>query len=319
MNQKEERESIKANLKDNEKEFNYIDPIKYKIKEIPIYKEISFIDLNGNEKYKISNINENKLDVSNKKNTYVSSENYFKEINKLKKDEIYVSDVIGEYVGTKIIGTFTKEKAQKAGIEFEPQRYGYAGVENPLGRRFEGIVRYISPVYNKENEKIGYVSMALDHKHIREFTDTANPTGKNVKQNIPDATLGNYAFMWDYEGKNISHPRDYSIVGYDKKTGQRAMPWLSSDIAEKYYASKQDINEFLKNYPVFEEQSLNKKPNLKQLKEESSVGLDCRYLNFAPQCEGWMQVTENGGYGSFIINWSGVWKLTTAADSTTPS
>jgi hypothetical protein len=26
-----------------------------------------------------------------------------------------------------------------------------------------------------------------------------------------------------------------------------------------------------------------------------------------------MQLTQNGGYGSFIINWSGVWKLTTAA------
>ena len=98
-----------------------------------------------------------------------------------------------------------------------------------------------------------------------------------------------------------------------KNTGLKAMPWLSADIAEKYYASNQDINEFLKNYPIFEEQSLIKKPNLKQLKEQSSVGLDCRYLNFAPQCEGWMQVTQNGGYGSFEINWSGVWKLTTAA------
>ena len=53
--------------------------------------------------------------------------------------------------------------------------------------------------------------------------------------------------------------------------------------------------------------------NMKQLKELGNVGLDCRYLNFAPQCEGWMQVTQNGGYGSFVINWSGVWKLTTAA------
>jgi signal transduction histidine kinase len=69
----------------------------------------------------------------------------------------------------------------------------------------------------------------------------------------------------------------------------------------------------LKNYPTFEEQSLSKKPNLKQLKEDGKVALDCRYLNFAPQCEGWMQVTQNGGYGSFIINWSGVSKLTTAA------
>ena len=65
-----------------------------------------------------------------------------------------------------------------------------------------------------------------------------------------------------------------------------------------------DINEFLKDYPIFEEQSLSKKPNLKQLKEDGNVGLDCRYLNFAPQCQGWMQITENGGFGSFIINWS---------------
>ncbi|MDX9901028.1 MAG: HAMP domain-containing sensor histidine kinase [Aliarcobacter sp.] len=308
----EERDKKTANLIDNEKEFNFIDPINFSKKEIPIYKEITFFDLSGNEKYKVSSINEEKLNISDKKNTYVSSETYFNEISKLEKGEIYVSDVIGEYVGTKVIGTFTKEKALKAGIEFEPQKYGYAGLENPLGKRFEGIIRFITPVF-KNNEKIGYISMALDHKHIREFTDTANPTGINAKQNIPDATYGNYAFIWDYEGKSIVHPRDYSIVGYDKNTGMKVMPWLSADIAQKYYASNEEINDFLNNYPKFEEQSLSKKPNLKQLKEDGNVSLDCRYLNFAPQCEGWMQVTQNGGYGSFIINWSGVWKLTTAA------
>ena len=308
----EERDKKTANLIDNKKEFNFIDPINFSKKEIPIYKEITFFDLSGNEKYKVSSINEEKLNISDKKNTYVSSETYFNEISKSEKGEIYVSDVIGEYVGTKVIGTFTKEKALKAGIEFEPQKYGYAGLENPLGKRFEGIIRFITPVF-KNNEKIGYISMALDHKHIREFTDTANPTGINAKQNIPDATYGNYAFIWDYEGKSIVHPRDYSIVGYDKNTGMKVMPWLSADIAQKYYASNEEINDFLNNYPKFEEQSLNKKPNLKQLKEDGNVSLDCRYLNFAPQCEGWMQVTQNGGYGSFIINWSGVWKLTTAA------
>jgi signal transduction histidine kinase len=314
---KEEFKSIKrdkktATLKDNEKEFNYIDPINYKTKSIPIYKEISFFDLNGVEKYKVSSLNKEKVDVSNSKNTYVKAEKYFEEIKKLKQNEIYVSDVIGEYVGTKVIGTFTKEKAKKAGIEFEPNNYGYAGVENPLGKRFEGIVRFITPVY-KNGEKIGYISLALDHRHIQEYTNTVNPTNTSLKQNISDATLGNYAFMWDYEGKSIAHPRDYSILGYDKNTGERVMPWLSADLAEKYYQSNKNINEFLKDYPKFEEQSLNKKPNLKQLKEDGNVGLDCRYLNFAPQCEGWMQLTENGGYGSFIINWSNVWKLTTAA------
>ncbi|PZP15074.1 MAG: sensor histidine kinase [Aliarcobacter butzleri] len=307
-----ERDKKTANLKDNEKEFNYIDPIDFKTKSIPIYKEISFFDLQGNEKYKVSTINNQKVNVSDSKNTFIKAEKYFHEIQKLNKNEIYVSDVIGEYIGTKVIGLFTKEKAQKSGIEFEPEKYGYAGIENPLGKRFEGIIRFITPVY-KNDEKIGYISLALDHRHLQEFTDTVNPTNSNLKQNITDASLGNYAFIWDYEGKSIVHPRHYSIFGYDKNTGEKVMPWLSLDVAEKFYSSNQNINDFLKNYPKFEEQSLQKKPNLKQLKEDGNIGLDCRYLNFAPQCEGWMQLTQNGGYGSFIINWSNVWKLTTAA------
>ncbi|MFY9076012.1 sensor histidine kinase, partial [Malaciobacter mytili] len=306
------REKTNALLKDNEKEFNYTDPINLKRRVIPIYKEITYFDLKGQEIYKISQIDKKLKDISKKTNTYVNSEEYYKEIKKLKKEEIYVSDVIGESLKTKIIGRFTKESAKKAGIEFEPERYAYAGKENPVGKEFEGIVRFVTPVYKAE-KKVGYVSVALDHKHIMQFTDTVDPTGKNPVQDIADASVGNYAFMWDYEGKNISHARDYFIVGYDKQTGKKQMPWLSSDVAEKFYNSKKDINEFLKDYPQFEEQSLKKKPNIKQIKEEGNVGLDCRYLNFAPQCQGWMQVTENGGYGSFIIYWSKVWKLTTAA------
>ncbi|PKI79675.1 two-component sensor histidine kinase, partial [Malaciobacter halophilus] len=188
----------------------------------------------------------------------------------------------------------------------------YAGKENPNGKRFEGIIRFVTPVY-KDDKKVGYVSLALDHEHIMQFTDTVNPTGKNPLQDIADASVGNYAFMWDYEGKNISHPRDHSIVGYNPETGKQTMPWLSLDVAKKYYASNKEINEFLEDYPTFEEQSLKKKPNMKQLIEDGNVNIDCRYLNFAPQCQGWMQVTKNGGYGSFIIYWSDIWKLSTAA------
>ena len=306
------REKSSANLIDNDKEFNFIDPIEFEKKSIPIYKEISFFDLNGNEKYKVSSIDKNLKNVSNQKNTYLTAETYFEEIQKLSKDDIYVSEVIGEYVPTKIIGVFTKEKANKAGIEFNPENHAYAGKENPVGKKFEGIVRFIKPVY-KNSKKIGYVSLALDHEHIMQFTDTVTPVSKNPNANITDASEGNYAFMWDYEGKNISHVRDYFISGYDKNTGKRAMPWLSKDVADKFYESNLEINEFLKDYPIYEEQSLKKKPNIRQLKELGNIGLDCRYLNFAPQCDGWMQVTQNGGFGSFVIFWSGVWKLTTAA------
>ncbi|PHO17604.1 two-component sensor histidine kinase, partial [Malaciobacter molluscorum LMG 25693] len=302
----------KTSLKDNQKEFNYIDPKKLNKIKIPIYKEVSFFDLNGKEIYKKTQINPKLLDISKKKNTYINSEDYFYQIKNLKKNEIYVSDVIGQSVNSKIIGIFTKQKAKEVNIKFEPEKYAYAGKENPLGKKFQGIIRFITPVF-KNSKKIGYLSLALDHEHIMQFTDTVNPIDKNPLQDISDASDGNYAFMWNYEGKNISHPRDYFIYGYDPKTGKPQMPWLSKDVANKYYKSKKQINEFLKTYPKYENQSLKKQPNIKQIKENGNLGLDCRYLNFAPQCKGWMEVTQNGGFGSFLIHWSNVWKLTTAA------
>ena len=310
---KKEQKSIQANLKDNANEFNINQPKTIQYKQIPLYKEIQYIDLDGNEIYKTSFVNKQKINIKNKKDTYCKAESYFAELQKLKKGEIYVSNVIGEYVKSGLIGTFSKEKAKKMNIEFAPEKNAYAGKENPNGKRFEGIIRFATPVV-KNGKKVGYVSFALDHRHIMEFTDSFDPIPQNTKQAIADASSGNYAFMWDNQGRNISHARDYFIVGYDKNTGNQVPGWLSLDIAEKFKQSKQkSLNDFLKLYPKFENQSLQKKPNLSQLKNKGEVGLDCRYLNFAPQCKGWMQLTQEGGYGSFIILWSGVWKLTTAA------
>lgn len=304
---------VEANLKDNEKEFNLniIPTLKYK--NIPLYKEIQYIDLSGKEIFKTSTLSKRKINIKNQKDTYLKAENYFDELKNLQKGDIYVSHVIGEYVKSGLIGTFTKEKAKKMNIDFDPQNNAYAGKENPVGKRFEGIVRFATPVY-KNNKKVGYVAFALDHRHIMEFTDSFDPLPQNTKQDIADAGSGNYAFMWDSKGRNISHARDYFIVGYDKNTGKQVPGWISADIAERFQQSrKKDLNEFLKEYPTFQKQSLKKKPNIAQLKELGEIGLDCRYLNFAPQCQGWMQLTQEGGYGSFVIFWSGVWKLSTAA------
>ena len=51
---------------------------------------------------------------------------------------------------------------------------------------------------------------------------------------------------------------------------------------------------------------------MRQLKS-GNIPLDCRYLDFAPQCEGWQQINSSGGHGSFLIYWSNIWKLATAA------
>jgi len=306
-------EKSSSSLKDNAKEYNanYLPNIHYK--KTPLYKEIQFIDLNGQEIYKSSSINKQKNNISKKSNTYCNAEDYFTKVSKLNNGEIYVSNVIGEYVSSGLIGTFTKAKAKKMNIDFIPQNHAYAGKENPLGKRFEGIIRFATPIF-KNNKKIGYVAFALDHRHIMEFTDSLDPLVQNTKQDISDASSGNYAFMWDNKGRNISHARDYFIVGYDKKTGKQVPGWMSLDVANKFKSSaSKDLNSFLENYPQFENQSLKKKPNIAQLKNKGEIGLDCRYLNFAPQCKGWMDLTEKGGYGSFVIFWSGVWKLTTAA------
>ncbi|NQY21594.1 MAG: HAMP domain-containing histidine kinase, partial [Campylobacteraceae bacterium] len=307
-----EKDIEKAYLFANEKEFNYTNPIKFEKKKISIYKEIVYFNLKGKEMYKVSSINKNLKDISKKNNTYINSETYYNKIQNLKKGEIYVSSVIGENVKTSLIGMFTKEKAKKMSSPFAPALNAYAGVENPNGVKFEGIIRFITPVFKNE-KKIGFISLALDHEHIMQFTDTVDPMDINHKQNIADASKGNYAFMWDNKGRNISHARDYFIVGYDKNTGKKTMPWLSKDVAYKFDKSQLEINDFLKAYPKFEHQTLKKKPNIMQLKEQKQISLDCRYLNFAPQCNGWMQVTKDGGHGSFVIFWAGVWKLTTAA------
>jgi len=303
----------KSDLEENSKEFNANTRVKVTTKAIPLYKEIQVIDLEGNEIYKVSSISNKKINIKNKKDTYCKAENYFNEITKLKKGEIFVSNVIGEYIKTDLIGTYTKEKAEKMGKQFDPKNSAYAGKENPVGKEFQGIVRFATPIY-KNNKKVGYVAFALNHKHIMEFTDHFDPLVENTKQEITDASTGNYAFMWDNVGRSISHPRNYFIVGYDKNTGEQVPGWLSLDVAEKFKKSGiNDLNKFLKNYPQFEEQSLKKKANIEQLKTTGQVALDCRYLNFAPQCNGWMQLTKDGGYGSFVIFWSGVEKLTTAA------
>lgn len=307
------RDLTTALLKDNQKEFHYIDPIKLKTKTIPIYKEVTFFNLSGLEIYKKSTLKTKKVNISKKENTYIKAENYWKKIQKLKKGEIYVSDVIGAYVPSKVIGTFSKQKAAKMKVDFKPELHGYAGVENPKGKKFEGIIRFITPIF-KNSKKIGFISLALDHQHIMEFTDSFDPINPHMKQNIANAGAGNYAFMWDYEARNISHPRDYFIVGFDPKTGERVPGWLSAKIASDFKESKnKNLNDYLENYPKFDNQSLKQKPNMAQLKQKGEIALDCRYLNFAPQCQGWMQLTQNGGYGSFVIFWSKVWKLSTAA------
>ncbi len=299
---------------DNAKEFHYRGRhIPFVSKAQPLYHEMTFVDLSGNEKIKASMTDllpKVLLDVSKKENTWCKAEDYFSHLQDLKAGEIYVSRVIGPYIPSPIIGSYTPEKAAQKKIAFAPETSGYAGKENPLGKRFKGIIRWAAPVFRGDH-KVGYVTLALDHTHLMEFTDHIVPTSERFTD-ISDPGSGNYAFMWDFEGRNISHPRDYFIVGYNPDTGEEEVPWLSEDMYEMYQKQQSSFSDFIAAAPRFDAQSLKKSPAA-ALTRAGNLGLDCRYLNFAPQCTGWFTLTQHGGSGSFVIYWSNLWKLTTAA------
>ncbi len=279
----------------------------------PLYHEMTFVGLDGKERVKVSltDVLPKELrDVSRKENTWSKAEGYFAALKAMKPGDIYVSDVIGPYTPSRVIGPVTPAKAESLGIPFEPEKEAFAGRENPNGQRFKGIVRWATPVA-KNGTVVGYVTLALDHTHIRSFTDNLMPTPARYTA-ISDATNGNYAFMWDYLDRSIAHPRHHSIVGFNPDTGEYATPWLEASIHDGWTQSGKPLTEFLAGVKTFDGQTREKKPAA-ALTKAGSLGLDCRYLNFAPQCQGWHDLTEHGGSGSFLILWTGVWKLTTAA------
>ncbi|GHU29143.1 hypothetical protein AGMMS50256_13370 [Betaproteobacteria bacterium] len=304
--------SAEPGSKDNVNSFHYRPPTIFKSERRPLYLEMTFVGLDGRELVKVTTsdrVNPTPQDISQRRNTFAHAEDYFPELKKLKPGEIYVSDVIGAYVGSQIIGPFTPAAAEKRGIAFEPEKHAYAGKENPVGKRFQGLVRWATPVV-QDGKIIGWVTLALNHDHLMSFTDHIVPDEERYRD-INDASDGNYAFIWDYKGRSIIHPRHHSIVGYDEN-GEPAVPWLEDKVFEEWQKSGKSWREYMKTAPTFVDQLQSKKPE-KSLTASGNVGLDCRYLNFAPQCIGWYNLADPGGSGSFLILWSGLWKLTTTA------
>lgn len=173
---------------------------------IPLYSEMALIDKNGNEKIKIVDgqaLPANKLvNVSNPANTTYKTEDYFAKAKNLNKSDVYVSPVTGFYV-------------DKAAYD--------------KGQRFAGYVRFTTPVFGKDGFA-GLITLALDYRHLAEFTDQLVPT-QAEKVFETDASTGNYAYMVDHRGYVVSHPADYHIVGLNQNG--TTVPTLSADNAKE--------------------------------------------------------------------------------------
>lgn len=301
---REKRLEVSWENPENRSSWRHHPPERFHKVTKPIYREITFVGPDGRETIKIRDgvISEDLRDISRKENTYCKAEEYFAHLPQLEKGQIYVSRVIGAY---------RKGWLYKGpdGIAVKPES-AYAGKENPGGRPFEGIVRWATPIFEGDR-RIGYLTMALDHIHIMEFTDHVVPTEERFSD-ISDAGSGNYAFLWDDQDQNISHPRDFFICGYDPETGREVPGWISQSTYDEYLASGLTREAFTAAFPSFRDFTLNKK-GASQLVASGNVSLDCRILDTAPQCQGWHRGTDDGGSGSFLILWSGLWKLTTYA------
>ena len=296
--------SIQSSNSENKGSWRHRPPDRFKRISQPMYKEITFVDVSGIEHIKIADgrVSNDLKDVSNRKNTFCKAEDYFSHLAKLGPGEIYVSRVIGAYVPGWLEHT-------AEGVKVKPES-AYAGQENPRGCKFDGIIRWVTPIFQNE-QKIGYLTMALDHTHIREFLDHVVPTEERFAE-MSDAGSGNYAFLWDVNDRCVSHPRHFFICGFDPETGLPVPGWLSQDTYNDYKQSGRSLEEFVAALPSFREFTQRKKAAKEQI-AEGRIPLDCRVLDTAPQCEGWHRGTEDGGSGSFVILWSGLWKFTSYA------
>ncbi|MDR2671863.1 MAG: response regulator [Coriobacteriales bacterium] len=99
--------------------FNHRPPDSITYKSVPMYDEITYIGLDGQEKIKVTATDTTKVrypldpslkDITQRENTYVKAETYGTELSELAPGDIYVSDVIGAYVPTSYIGMYTPKQ-----------------------------------------------------------------------------------------------------------------------------------------------------------------------------------------------------------------
>ena len=190
----------------NEKYLNFVNNKKYEVWEqtskndsvgkrffIPLYKEVSFVDVNGYEKVKIkdSKIVDKKLlkNVNNPGNASYLNNEYFTEGIKLNANEIYVSHLNGFFISIEEI-----EKSDQL-------------------KMYDGVIWFSTPLF-RDNEKVGLISIALDHRHLMQFTQHVQPNSEKEIL-VSNYNSGDYAFLFDDEGWIITHPKLWDIRGID--------------------------------------------------------------------------------------------------------
>jgi signal transduction histidine kinase len=213
-------------------------------KNIPRYATLELIDKTGMQRFvidhgRVLSVHE-LVDVSRPANTRFKSETYFQDTAKLRKGEIHVSHLTGFHVG----------KQEQLGTA--------ADSENANGgREYAGVIRFAAPLFDKNGSFAGMVVLALDHRHLMEFSQHVQP-GSVAKTVFPSYKSGNYAFIFDDEGWIITHPNFWDIRGVDA-SGREVPPYSAgstpADIRSGRIPFNLDHAGFIHpNYPVAAQQ-----------------------------------------------------------------
>jgi signal transduction histidine kinase len=255
---------------------------------IPLYQSIALIDRNGRERLVIR---EGKTvapvelkDVSIPSETEFRSEDYFKRIKSLEPGQIHVTHLTGFHV---------LRHKQLAGAK-EPE-------ESYEGEQYRGVIRFGTPLRDRNGNFDGMVVISLDHRHLMEFTQHIDP-GRGFSTLFPSYRSGNYAFMFDDEGWIITHPKYWDIRGVDEN-GVLVPPYnkLSSqaDIDSGRIPYNLDRAGFIHpNYPLVAEEIRKKHSGAVDI---TNVGGAKKIMAYAPVLYSTGDYSKNGVFGGVTI------------------
>ncbi|MEJ2207757.1 MAG: methyl-accepting chemotaxis protein [Anaerolineae bacterium] len=175
--------------------------------QTPLYKEIAFIDTSGQEVIRITNGQSmpqaGLRDVSRPENTTYKRETYFAETIDLAPGEVYVQRLLGWYL---------------------PRSVAFAGVENPTGQRYQGEMRFCTPVY-QNGEELGILVLSLDWTHGIELVEHVVGSDEGYVVQVPAAEGSDpddpemaeiYSYLVQDDGWTLAHARHYHIAGLDE-------------------------------------------------------------------------------------------------------
>lgn len=190
-------------------------------KNVPLYSSIAILDASGKEQIVIRDgyylLRQQLRDVSIRANTEFKNEDYVERIKKLTPGEIYVSHLTGFHVS----------KQEQLGNAIEPE-------DAVKGATYYGVVRFGTPIHDKNGKLTGMIILSLNHRHLMEFSQHIDP-GRNFSTLFPSYKSGDYSFLFDDEGWIITHPKYWDIRGVDRK-GKLLSPYTqqSSKIDIEY-------------------------------------------------------------------------------------